>query len=421
VRRTPMIDFRVLAAAVALAVLPLAGYAPTHVSAQIVAAAAPTVGVAYPVTTPSAPVSTGTTPATTPPGGASPAASGTATATAITGTIAVGTPVTTTLVVTGTPPATGTATVTARATPSPRVTAATRTATAATRTATAATRTATPRPTATARSVVTPRATPNPHPGFGDAPWAPGEYYVWTIAGRDIVSGTAYQLFTRSGHQWIDSSAYTLVEQRRYALLPSVTTFTGRTAFDTNTYKLRRYDAVGALRSDDPDTTPVGSVLRATLFGPHLDYTSYQTWSRPGHAGCTIAKGRRAPETTTAYGMMADLLRTITPRATGPATYTVFDPYSREPAAPASYLVLGHDTLSTILGKVATVHVRFREGSQAPLDIWYATTPGHVVVKWGVPGRFGATLARYEKSSARVALPVSPPTVALPTGSAACA
>lgn len=337
---------------------------------------------------------------------------------AVTGTvisIATGTPGTATPAVTGTLPATGTV----QATPSPRATA-TATATA-TFTARARATTPTPPPTATSRPTATPRPTPNLHPGYGSVPWARGEYYVWTITGRDIVNGTAYQLFTRSGHQWIDSSAYTLMEQRRYALLPSATIFTGRTAFDANTYKLRRYDGVGALRSDDPDTTGVSSVLRATLFGPHLDYTSYQSWRHPGRAGCTVVRGRRAPENTMAYGMMADLLRTITPRATGPVGYTIFDPYSREPAVAASYLVLGRETLSTILGKIPTTHVRFREGSQASLDLWYATSLGHIVVKWGLPGRFGATLAHYEKSSDRTSPPVSPPAVALPKGSVACA
>jgi len=359
--------------------------------------------------------------ATAAPSIVSPSATAAVTA-AVTGTvisIATGTPGTATPAVTGTLPATGTV----QATPSPRATAtATATATFTARArATTPHPTPTPPPTATSRPTATPRPTPNLHPGYGSVPWARGEYYVWTITGRDIVNGTAYQLFTRSGHQWIDSSAYTLMEQRRYALLPSATIFTGRTAFDANTYKLRRYDGVGALRSDDPDTTGVSSVLRATLFGPHLDYTSYQSWRHPGRAGCTVARGRRAPENTMAYGMMADLLRTITPRATGPVGYTIFDPYSREPAVAASYLVLGRETLSTILGKIPTTHVRFREGSQASLDLWYATSPGHIVVKWGLPGRFGATLAHYEKSSDRTSPPVSPPAVALPKGSVACA
>ena len=306
--------------------------------------------------------------------------------------------VTTTPVVTGTPTLTATA---ATVAPPP-------------------TRAATPRPTAA------PRATPNPHPGFGAVPWAQGEYYEWAIAGRDITRGTAYQLFTRSGHQWIDTSAYTLTQQQRYALLPSVTTFASRTAFDTNTYLLRRYDAVGLRQSNDPDAVPAGSGLRATLFGPHLDYTSYQSWEPASptsgfpRQGCTVAKGLLAPPKTAAYGMMQDLLRTIAPDATGPVSYTVIDPYGARPTATASYRILGHETLATILGKVATVHVRFLEGAQPALDVWYTTGPGRLVVKWGVPGAFGATLSHYEKSSARTALSVSPPKVTLPAKSLAC-
>jgi len=321
---------------------------------------------------------------------------------AITGTAVVSAtaPVTTTPVVTATP------TITATATPTP-------------------TRTATPRPTRTAtpRPTVAPRATPNPHPGFGAVPWAQGEYYEWNIAGRDITRGTAYQLFTRSGHQWIDTSAYTMTQQQRYALLPSITTFASRTAFDTNTYLLRRYDAVGLRQSNDPDAVPAGSVLRATLFGPHLDYTSYQSWgplSGSPRQGCTVAKGLLAPARTAAYGMMQDLLRTIAPDATGPVTYTVIDPYGKRPTATASYRILGHETLTTILGKAATVHVRFLEGAQAPLDVWYTTGRGHIVVKWGVPGAFGATLSHYEQSSARTALSVAPPKVTLPAKNLAC-
>jgi len=374
-RITTAVSSCALTAVVAMAALPLHSYHAAHA-----------VGTVTP--TPLA------TTATTIVGGATPTPDivGTARA-AITGTAVVSaTAAVTTPVVTATP------TITATASPTP-------------------TRTATPRATVAAR------ATPNPHPGFGSVPWAQGEYYEWTIAGRDITRGTAYQLFTRSGHQWIDTSAYTLTQQQRYALLPSVTTFASRTAFDTNTYALRRYDAVGLRQSNDPDAVPAGSVLRATLFGPHLDYTSYQSWgpaSGVPRQGCTVAKGLLAPSKTVAYGMMQDLLRTIAPDAMGPVTYTVLDPYGKRPAAAASYRILGHETLTTILGKVATVHMRFLEGAQPALDVWYTTGRGRLVVKWGVPGSFGATLSHYEKSGARTALSVLPPKVTLPAKSLAC-
>ena len=326
----------------------------------------------------------------TPPPGLVATARATITGTAVVSATAT---ITTTPVVTATPTITATA--------APRLT---------------PTRTATPHPTA-------PRATPNPHPGFGAVPWARGEYYEWTIAGRDITRGTAYQLFTRSGHQWIDTSAYSMTQQQRYALLPSITTFASRTAFDTNTYLLRRYDAVGLRQSNDPDAVPASSVLRATLFGPHLDYTSYQSWgpvSGVPRQGCTVAKGLLAPPKTAAYGMMQDLLRTIAPDATAPVTYTVLDPYGKRPTATASYRILGHETLATILGKVATVHVRFLEGAQAPLDVWYTTGQGRIVVKWGEPGAFGATLSRYQQSSARTALSIASPKVTLLAKNLAC-
>lgn len=378
-RITTAVSSGALTAIVAMAALPLDSHHlnnhhPAYASAAVIPATSATPTIVSGVTPP-------------------PDILGTARA-AITGTAVVSAtaPVTTTPVVTATP------TITATASPTP-------------------TRTATPRPT------VAPRATPNPHPGFGAVPWAQGEYYEWKIAGRDITRGTAYQLFTRSGHQWIDTSAYTMTQQQRYALLPSMTTFASRTAFDTNTYLLRRYDAVGLRQSNDPDAVPAGSVLRATLFGPHLDYTSYQSWgpaSGVPRQGCTVAKGLLAPPRTAAYGMMQDLLRTIAPDATRPVTYTVIDPYGKRPMATASYRILGHETLTTILGKAATVHVRFLEGAQAPLDVWYTTGQGRIVVKWGVPGAFGATLSHYEQSSARTALSVAPPKVTLPAKNLAC-
>jgi len=382
-RITTAVSSCALTAVVAMAALPLHSYHSAHAA-----------GAVTPAPTPPAPT------ATTIVGGATPTPDivGTARA-AITGTAVVS--------------ATGTVTtptITATASPAPMRAATSRPTVAA-------------RATVTTRATVTARATPNPHPGFGAVPWAQGEYYEWTIAGRDITRGTAYQLFTRSSHQWIDTSAYTLTQQQRYALLPSVTTFASRTAFDTNTYALRRYDAVGLRQSNDPDAVPAGSVLRATLFGSHLDYTSYQSWgpaSGVPRQGCTVAKGLLTPAKTVAYGMMQDLLRTIAPDATGPVTYTVLDPYGKRPTAAASYRILGHETLATILGKVATVHVRFIEGAQAPLDVWYTTGRGRLVVKWGVPGSFGATLSHYQKSSARTALSVLPPKVTLPAKSLAC-
>jgi len=401
VRRTPTIITSCCLIAVATAVAPPAlGRHAAYAAATI----NPTI---TPAITPASPIPATTTTATGVAGGATltPSASGTA-QTGVTATV--------------TTTATATATVTVTTPTATRTPAATRTARAT------ATRTATPHPTArpTARPTATPRATPNPHPGFGAAAWTQGEYYAWTISGRDIVSGTAYQLYTRSGHQWVDSAAYTLVEQQKYALMPSATTFASRIAFDVNTYRLRRYDGVGLRQSNDPDDSGAASVLRATLFGPHLDYTSYQTWgpaSGAAHRGCTVTKGLMAPASTVAYGMMQDLLRTISPDATRPVTYTVLDPYGARPTATASYRIQGHDTLSTVLGTVATVHVRFLEGAQPPLDVWYTTGRGHVVVKWGMPGAFGATLAHYEKSGARTTLPVGAPKVALPANSMACA
>jgi len=253
-----------------------------------------------------------------------------------------------------------------------------------------------PRPTATPAYAPRPTPTPDLHPGFGAVPWTTGEYSVWTIDGLHI-HGTAYGLLTRLGHQWIDSSA---TQEQAYGL-PSA--FASRLAFDVNTYRLRRYDGV--------EDTPA-SVLHATLFGPHLDYTSYQSW---GRAGCTVAKGGLAPVTTAAYGMMADLLRakikTLRDGARG--AYTVFDPYGARPTASASYTVQGHEILATTLGTFNTAHVRFLEGAQPPLDVWYRTGDTHPIVKFGQRGVYGATLTHYEAHSARVALPVLSPVLKL--------
>lgn len=253
-----------------------------------------------------------------------------------------------------------------------------------------------------------PTATPNPHPGFGPVLWANGEYSVWSIAGRNL-RGTAWQLLTRSGHEWIDLSA---TRESAYGL-PS--TFTSRLAFDANTYLPRRYDGV----EDAP-----ASALRATLFGPNLAYSLYASWRR---AGCVVAR-RAVPPKTMVVGLMPDLLRTASllgPRAAPgllkqPGRYLLFDPYGKRLLTTATYTVLHHETLATILGRVATLHVRFHEGAQPPLDLWYTTTPAHIVVKWGLPGVFGATLTHYEASSARLTLPVAPLTLKLPAREAAC-
>lgn len=326
------------------------------------------------------------TPTTIVPPSPTPIARGMATSTVVTGAPATGTPVV--------------------ATPG------------ATRIPIAAATTVTPTLSARAGRTVAPRPTPDPHPGYGAVPWRAGEYSVWTISGHDIVRGTAYQLFTLAGHQWIDSSAYTVVQQPQFAI-STTTTSASRTAFDVNTYLLRRYDDVSLRQPNNPDDkldAPLGSVLHATLFGPHLDYTSYQSY---GHAGCIVARGRTAPANTVAYGMMSDLLRTITPHPTG--TYPVLDPYGPHPTATASYTVLGRETVATIFGKVVTIHVRFHEGTQPPLEMWYTATPAHVVVKWGIRGQFGAVLTHYERSSVRTALPVPLPQVPLPHKSLACA
>ena len=301
-------------------------------------------------------------------------------------------------VVPDTTPLTGTPTLTTTITATPSFSA----------TVTATAPVATPTRTPLTTPLPSPTATPNTHPGFGGIPWANGEYSVWSIAGR-AVHGTAWQLLAHSGHEWIDLSA------TREIAYGTPSTFTSRLAFDANTYLLRRYDGV----EDAP-----ASALRATLFGPNLAYTLYASWR---HAGCVVAR-RAVPPKTLIVGLMPDLLRAaplLAPRAAPsllkqPGRYLLFDPYGKRLLTTATYTVLRHETLSTILGRVSTLHVRFREGSQPALDLWYTTTPGHIVVKWGLPGIFGATLSHYEPSSARLTLPVTPLRLKLPAREAAC-
>lgn len=272
-------------------------------------------------------------------------------------------------------------------------------------TATVPATTPTPLATRTPRPLTTPLPTPtlSPgllHPGFGAVPWANGEYSVWTLSGR-YVHGTAWQLLTRSGHQWIDFSA------TRETAYGQASTFTSRLAFDVNTYLLRRYDGV----EDAP-----ASALRATLFGPALNYTSYKAW---GQARCVVSRAT-VPPTTAAFGLLPDLLRATPLRGKQSGAYPLFDPYGRSLVTTGRYTTLHHDVLSTILGRVNTLRVEFHEGSQPTLDVWYATTPAHTVVKWGMPGIFGATLTHYEAQSTRTALPIPPVTLKLPARDAAC-
>lgn len=263
-----------------------------------------------------------------------------------------------------------------------------------------ATPTRTAVPTRTPTRTPIPTRTPNPHPGLGAAPWSAGEYYVWTLKGPHV-SGTAWQLITHQGHEWVDQSA---LQERAYGTL---TTFASRLSFDANSYRLRRYDGV----EDAP-----ASVLRVTLAGQRLSYTSYQGW---GRRGCTAA-GRIVPANTLAYGMMADLLRTTALRKGQGGPYAVFDPYGSRPIATASYVVTATQTLSTSIGRIAAVGVYFWEGAQPPLDIWYSAAGAHTVVQWSTPGVVTATLTHYEASSARKILPVAVPTVKLTGRDAAC-
>jgi hypothetical protein len=257
-------------------------------------------------------------------------------------------------------------------------------------------------PTATATPSPTPSPTPtvNPHPGFGRVPWANGEYYVWRISGSHV-HGTAWQLITLSGHQWIDQSAQS---ERLYG---APTTFTSRLAFDVNTYRLRRYDGI--------ENAPT-SVLHATLFGTHLDYTAYLPWKQ---SRCLVVK-KSAPANTMAYGMMADLLRATPLRAKQSNFYPLFDPYGARLTVVASYSVVGRETLKTILGKQQAVHVRFLEGTQPPLDVWYGTSSPHLVLQYGQRGAFTATLTHVEMHSSRSALPVAPVKLVLKGKNAAC-
>jgi len=264
-----------------------------------------------------------------------------------------------------------------------------------------------PRPTPTATATPRPTATPAPHlhPGYGAVPWSAGEYYVWQVNGRNV-QGTAWQLFTRAGHQWADNSA--LQETTSDNGVTSTSTFVSRLAFDVNTYLLRRYDAL----EDAP-----ASILHATLFGPHLDYTSYQSWAS---VGCT-AVHRLVPIRSMASGMMADLLRTTQLLAPQRSTYGVINPYGTVTVAPAYYVVVGRERLPTVLGNVPTVHVRLVEIPSPPLDVWYTDNRAHIVVKFGTRGVYGAVLQHYEPRSARTSLPVAPPRPSLAHQYAGCA
>lgn len=288
-------------------------------------------------------------------------------------------------------------------TATPVVVTATVTATASI-TAPVGTATATPTVTPTATITPTPTATAtptvNPHPGYGRVPWASGEYEVWTIAGPHV-HGTAWQLLTQSGRQWIDQSA---LHER---LNGTLTTFTSRLAFDANTYRLRRYDGI----EDVP-----ASVLHATLLGTRLDYSSYLAWKS---GGCAVVK-KAAPANTLAYGMMADLVRATPLRGKQSGFYPLFDPYGTRLTVVASYSIVGRETLKTILGKQSAVHVRFYEGTQPPLDVWYGTSGGRLALQFGTHGVFTATLTHVEARSKRSSLPVPAIKLALKGKSAAC-
>lgn len=291
------------------------------------------------------------------------------------------------------PAASVTATSTARATGTVTSTATVRATAKAGPTGTARTRpiaTATPRP----------RPTPNPHPGLGTVPWANGEYYVWTLSGPGL-QGTAWQLLTRVGHEWIDQSAL------RQSSRGATSTFSSRLAFDATTYRLHGYDGL----QDAP-----ASVLHAVLSGTHLDYTSYLSGHRPS---CTVASRVVAP-TTASYGLMADLVRTTTLRDGQGIAYALFDPYGTRPLTTASYRVIAHQPLSTVLGAVLAVRVRFQEGAQPPLDVWYSANAAHIVLRWSRPGLLTATLAQYVPTSTRLIVPVAPPSLHLAGRNAAC-
>ncbi len=273
-----------------------------------------------------------------------------------------------------------------------------------------------PRATATARPIAPPRPKgPSPHPGFGETPWQNGEYSVWSIVGGAL-HGTAYQLYTIAGHQWIDQSGLQQVQTTpplTYSLqVPKATAtlFSSRLAFDVNTYKLRRYDAI----EDAP-----ASALHATLFGPSLDYTSYQSWAP---VGCS-ATHTKVSVNTVASGMMQDLVRTTSLSGAQHAVYNTFDPYDGHPAVNAggTYTLVGREVLNTILGRVPTVMVHFLEGGSPPVDVWYTADAAHIVVKWGQRGVFGAVLTHYERSSTRTILPLARPRPSLGLKNAACA
>lgn len=223
---------------------------------------------------------------------------------------------------------------------------------------------------------------------------------MWSISGPHV-RGTAWQLLTRIGHQWIDQSA------QREQFYGTPATFTSRLAFDVNTYRLRRYDGT----EDAPS-----SVLHATLFGTHLDYTAYLPWK---HSGCLVAK-KSAPVNTMAYGMMADLLRATPLRMKQSGFYPLFNPYGARLTVMASYSIVGRETLKTILGKQQAIHVRFLEGAQPPLDVWYGAGGAHLVLQYGQPGSFTATLTHVEAHSSRTALPVAAVKLVLKGKNAAC-
>ncbi len=267
-----------------------------------------------------------------------------------------------------------------------------------------------------ARATPTPSPTPNPHPGFGAVPWSTGEYHQWQVTGPNV-TGTAWQLLTHSGHEWVDFSA--LVE-RSYGV---TSTFTSRLSFDANSYRLRRYDGV----QDVP-----ASVLRATLSGQRLASTLYASWSGKG---CTTGT-RPAPPGTMAYGQMADVMRASVLRPGQSGSYLLFDPFGSRPLVRATYAISPSQTLainrsampaavasqtaSASTAGVAAIPVLFREGAQPPLVVWYAVAAPHAVLQWTIPGVLTATLTHYEAGGTRTALPVAVPVIPLKGTEAAC-
>jgi hypothetical protein len=231
------------------------------------------------------------------------------------------------------------------------------------------------------------------------------------------VTGTAWQLLTHSGHEWVDSSALTV---RSYDV---TSTFTSRLSFDANSYGLRRYDGV----QDVP-----ASVLRATLSGQRLASTLYDAWDGKG---CRVG-AQAAPPGTMAYGQMADLMRASALRPGRSGSYPLFDPFGSRPLANATYAVSSSQSLpvtasgipattasrtaSTSAAGVAAIPVLFREGAQPPLVVWYEMAAPHAVLRWSIPGVLTAALAHYEAGSKRTALPVAVPVVRLSGTATAC-